>query len=43
MKPDFEFEKLYKGKITYGIDEAGLGPLAGPIAVASCYIQNLEL
>lgn len=43
MKPDFEFEKLYKGKITYGIDEAGLGPLAGPIVVASCYIQNLEL
>ena len=42
-KPTFEFEKLYTGKTIYGIDEAGLGPLAGPIVVASCCIENFEL
>ncbi len=41
--PSFEFEKLYTNKTIYGIDEAGLGPLAGPIVVASCYIQNQSL
>lgn len=38
--PNFEFENLYPNKVVYGIDEAGLGPLAGPIVVASCSIQN---
>lgn len=42
-KPDFEFEKIYEGKEIYGIDEAGLGPLAGPIVVASCCIQDFRL
>lgn len=42
-KPNFEFEKLYKGKRIYGIDEAGLGPWAGPLVVASCCIQGLAL
>ena len=43
MNPSFEFEELYKNEVVFGIDEAGLGPLAGPIVVASCCIENLEL
>ncbi len=43
-KPNFKFEKLYyRGKEIYGIDEAGLGPLAGPIVVAACCIQGFQL
>ena len=41
--PSFEFENLYPGEVVYGIDEAGLGPLAGPIVAASCHIQNQVL
>ena len=41
--PNFEFENLYPGEIVFGIDEAGLGPLAGPLVAASCYIQNQSL
>ena len=41
--PSFEFENLYPGKSVYGIDEAGLGPLAGPLVAASCYIQDQKL
>ncbi len=41
--PNFEFETLYKNSLVFGIDEAGLGPLAGPLVVASCHIENMEL
>lgn len=35
MQPNFLIEDSYKNLITIGIDEAGRGPLAGPI-VAAC-------
>lgn len=41
--PSFDFETLYNGSTVCGIDEAGLGPLAGPIVVASCCIEQLNL
>ncbi|MDR1391039.1 MAG: ribonuclease HII [Holosporales bacterium] len=41
--PDFKIENLYKGERIYGIDEAGLGPLAGPIVFASCIIKDQNL
>ncbi|MDR0695911.1 MAG: ribonuclease HII [Holosporales bacterium] len=45
MSPDFELEKLHSKseEIVCGVDEAGLGPLAGPLVVASCVIESLEL
>lgn len=36
---DFEIENQYKGKIIAGVDEAGRGPLAGPV-VAAAVIAN---
>ena len=41
--PNFDFENKYKNKVVCGIDEAGLGPLAGPIVVASCIILNQDM
>lgn len=41
--PSFEIEKQYQNETIYGIDEAGLGPLAGPIVVASCHIISQKL
>ncbi len=35
------YEKKYKGKIIAGIDEAGRGPLAGPV-VCACAIMPME-
>lgn len=37
----FDYENKYKGKIIAGIDEAGRGPLAGPVVCASV-IMPLE-
>lgn len=37
----FDFENKYNGKIIAGIDEAGRGPLAGPV-VCACVIMPLE-
>ncbi|MDR3031060.1 MAG: ribonuclease HII [Holosporales bacterium] len=41
--PSFEIEKQYPGKVICGIDEVGLGPLAGPIVVCSCVILDYNL
>lgn len=40
--PDFSFENLYKG-IVVGIDEAGRGPWAGPVAAGAVVIQDQAL
>lgn len=37
----FDYEMKYKGKLIAGIDEAGRGPLAGPV-VCACVIMPLE-
>ena len=36
-----DYERNYVGKIIAGIDEAGRGPLAGPV-VCACVIMPLE-
>lgn len=36
-----DYEKKYKGKLIAGIDEAGRGPLAGPV-VCACVIMPME-
>lgn len=36
-----DYEKKYKGRLIAGIDEAGRGPLAGPV-VCACVIMPME-
>ena len=38
MKPDFAIERRYKGLVC-GIDEAGRGPLAGPVVAAAVVLD----
>lgn len=41
MQPNFSLENSYENLIIVGIDEAGRGPLAGPV-VASCVLLNRD-
>lgn len=41
MQPNFLFESNYPNLIVAGIDEAGRGPLAGPV-IAACVILNRD-
>lgn len=38
--PNLEIESKYEGKIIAGIDEAGRGPLAGPVVAAAVIIDQ---
>lgn len=42
MQPSFLTENLYKNLVVAGIDEAGRGPLAGPV-VAACVILDQSI
>ena len=40
--PDLSFENEYQGKIIAGVDEAGRGPLSGPVVAAAVVLdQNI--
>lgn len=41
--PSFDLENSYSPKIVCGTDEVGLGPLAGPVVVCSCFILDHNL
>jgi ribonuclease HII len=40
---DFEIENQYFGKIIAGVDEAGRGPLAGPVVAAAVIVDQTKL
>ena len=39
----FDFDLAYSGKILAGMDEAGRGPLAGPVVAACCIMPMDEM
>jgi ribonuclease HII len=41
--PTFEIENKYSKQIIAGVDETGLGPLAGPLVVCACIIKTRKL
>jgi len=40
MQPDFSIENSYKNFLTIGTDEAGRGPLAGPVVAACAFLDQ---
>jgi ribonuclease HII len=40
--PSFEMENLYPDERVCGLDEAGMGPWAGPLVVAGCVFSSRE-
>ena len=41
--PDLEIENQYIGKIIVGVDEAGRGPLAGPVVAAAVILDQNQI
>ena len=41
--PDFSIEEQFKGKLIAGVDEAGRGPLAGPLAAAAVILSSISI
>ena len=39
ISPSLEFEKQYSGKVVVGIDEAGRGPISGPVVAGLAYLS----
>jgi len=40
---DLEIEQRFFGKIIAGVDEAGRGPLAGPVVAAAVIVTAIKL
>jgi ribonuclease HII len=42
--PDFSIESTFgRGAVIVGVDEAGLGPWAGPLVVCACLVKDLKM
>lgn len=40
MRPNFDLEQQYCSQVVAGVDEAGVGPLAGPVVAAAVIIDR---